>query len=192
MSASIHTIDGQKLKAIANASPTAEVVMTSLALRERVRSQSDITRTRTNLIRDREKIVEADYMAFWESLEKAGVGSIHYPRPHEKDKSLKFNWHYSLKHIADAALHGKDVKASRLNILKADPKPLDKAPAKALPALKTELAKVTASKEIPISRSEKMVYVVLRPNFHVSIKVPSDFTKEESDVLYQALKSFSA
>lgn len=190
MNTSLHTLDGNKLKSIANASYTAEVVMTSLALRERVRGFSDITRTKTNLIRDKEKIIDSDYIKFWKSLEAAGVGSIHHPRPGDKDKNLKFEWHYSLRHIAEAALEGKDVKAERILLnSKASLSDSKKAPVKS--AMVKENEAVNGAKEVSVGNNEKMVYIPLRSNFHLSIKVPADFSKDEADILAKALRSIS-
>lgn len=160
------TLDGAKLKAIAHKSHTAIVTATSLALRERLRHSSDITRTRSELARQGEKIVESDYMQFWKDLQTAGVGSIIYGR---KGKPDRFDWHYSLKSIAKACIDGQDVKATKNQEIKAEP-------AKAQKEVKPDS-----------SKSVQSVYVPLRNDFGVEIKVPSKMTKAEVEILTKAL-----
>lgn len=172
------TLDGAKLKAIAHKSHTATVTATSLALRERLRHSSDITRTRSELARQGERIVEADYMQFWKDLQAAGVGSIVYGR---KGKPDRFDWHYSLKEVAKACIDGSDVKAFKTS---------HAAPAKEEPKAKTVLRKATA-KEEPKAKAEldagRLVFIPLRADFNVEIKVPADFSKSEAEILASAL-----
>lgn len=162
-------LDGAKLKAIAHKSHTATVTATSLALRERIRHSSDITRTRSELARMGERIVESDYMQFWKDLQAAGVGSIIYGR---KGKPDRFDWHYSLKSVAKACIEGQNVEAT---------KETRTEPARDMP-------KVPAKKEVEKKMEAKQViFVPLRSDFDVEINVPSNFTKAEAEMLSKAL-----
>lgn len=165
-------LNGAQLKKIANASHTAEVVMTDMALRERVRSFSDIHRTRNRLIREGEKIIEDDYRAFWKSLQDSGAGVIVYGRKGNPDR---FQWHYSMKKVAEAALEGKDLKVTEV---KASPKP--QAP---------EAPKAPPKK--PIVQT-KEVFINLRSQFCVDFSVPSDLTKAEAEMIATALRRIAA
>lgn len=167
------TLNGTKLKEIAHKSHTATVTATSLALRERLRHSSDITRTRSELARQGERIVESDYMQFWKDLQAAGVGSIVYGR---KGKPDRFDWHYSLKSVAKACIDGTDVLATKVgNAVAIESK-------KETVVLRKKDAKNTKVVEI-----DRLVYVPLRSDFDVEIKVPSDLTRAEAEMLAKAL-----
>jgi hypothetical protein len=98
-------LDNTKLRNITNASHTSVVTMLLLALRERARGFSNIDATKDQLIRMGEKIVEEDFQKFWKDLQDAGIGVIVYGRRGGPDR---FQWHYSLKRIAGAAIEGKE------------------------------------------------------------------------------------
>lgn len=97
------TVNQDRLKEIAHSTPTAVVTMTALALRERTRNSSDITRTRRELQSQGERIVDEDYMRLWKDLQDAGYGSIIFGR---RGKNDRFEWHYSLKQVAQTAIGG--------------------------------------------------------------------------------------
>lgn len=186
-------LNSEKLRSVSHASHTAEVTITALAIRERLRHFSDITRTRNTLIRKGEKIVDADYISFWKGLQEAGVGVIVYGR---KGKPDRFEWHYSMKKVAEAALEGKDVVAERVGgishaeLAKPAPKPVAKpvrklakqvkrAPFKAAPATVTQL-------------KERFIYIPLRKDFNLELTVPGNLSKEEIETISNALKRLSA
>lgn len=172
-------LNGQKLREIAHKSHTATVTATSLALRERLRHSSDITRTRAELARQGERIVESDYMQFWKDLQSANVGSIVYGR---KGKPDRFDWHYSLKSVAKACIEGGDVKADKL-ASKSESKPK-----KSSVRLSEKEKETTVKKSGNVETMEgRLVYIPLRSDFHVEIKVPSNFNKDEAEILAKAL-----
>jgi hypothetical protein len=195
MSPALRELDGQQLKSITNANHTSEVVMTHLACRQRNRSFSDVTRTRMLLLRNGEKIEEKDYLAFWKSLENAGVGTL---VAGGGKRASQFRWKYSLKIIAESAINGRNLQAMELPSLpKKAPVAAKSVPAK--PAQKvakllsikslnaksqsrTEPARAAAS-----TRSEKTVHVFLRPDFMVALSVPVDFSKDEAAQLCKSL-----
>lgn len=182
------TLDGAKLKAIAHKSKTAEVTALSLAMRERLRHSSDITRTRSELARAGERIVESDYMQFWKDLQAAGVGSIIYGR---KGKPDRFDWHYSLKAVSKACIEGTDVSASKLAMHEEPVKVksiLRKAnKAKGRMTADEKDMKSSQAGNVETVEGNRLVYIPLRKNFHVEISVPADFSKDEADVLAKAL-----
>lgn len=172
------TLNGAELKRVAHKSHTAEVIMTALALRERVRHESDINRVRNKLIRDGEKIVEADFIQFWKDMEAAGVGSIVLG---SNKRPARFMWWYSLKSVAKAALEGTNEQVSKIEKgSKSRTKP-SVAPVAQKAAEKTQA-----------SVGQKLVYIPLRKNFNLEISLPNDFTKEELEVTIGALKRLSA
>lgn len=159
-------LDGQLLKKIAHKNATATVTATDLATRERIRVYSDIGRTRSRLIRQGAKIVDNDYMQFWEDLEKAGVGSIVRGR---KDKADRFAWHYSLKDVSKSMLDGSDFKSSA-------------------PVEKVE------TKETGKSAHEKFtqkVTCVLGTDRVIELKMPDHFTKDEAEAVCTAIRSLA-
>ena len=177
-------LNGKQLKAIAHKSHTATVVATSLACRDRLRHESDITRTKNALIRDGEKIVEADYMQFWKDLQLAGAGSIVYGR---KGKPDRFTWNYSLKKVAESMIEGRDVQASREEVSK--PVETKAVLTPGVIVRKAELKSVP--KEIKSDASgvvsEMRVIIALRPGFTLDFKVPSDISTMEVEQISRTL-----
>jgi hypothetical protein len=168
------TLNGNELKKVAHASHTAEVTITALAIRERVRNFSDIVRTKNQLIRNGERIVEEDYMAFWKGLQDAGVGKIVYGR---KGKPDRFEWYYSMKKVAKAALEGTNESVEKITSIKS------------VPAQRV-IKKV--EKEVTRSHSSRFVYIPLRKDFCLELSVPADLTKDEINVIENALRRISA
>lgn len=115
------TLNGEMLSKIGSSSESAQIVMNTLAKRERFRRESDLTRLKRDLIKQGSKVVDEDYMQFWKGLEAEGVGSIIHGR---KGKSDRFKWNYSLKVVADAAKLGSAQEVPELSN-----KPITKAPA---------------------------------------------------------------
>lgn len=165
-------LEGKLLKRIADANPTAEVVATSLALRERLRHFSDIRRTKMDLIKNGEKIVDNDYKKFWKDLESLGVGSIVYGRKGNPDR---FEWHYNLKSVASAVIEGKDLELSRIDFKSAK---------------KPEMIR-TPIKLVKPSVTERNVYIMLRDGISLNLNVPSDLTKNEINLIVRALSQVS-
>lgn len=164
------SLNSTVLKKIANSNHTAEVVMTDAAMRERLRPFSDIQRTKNRLIREGERIIDEDYKKFWKDLQDAGVGVIVYGR---KGNADRFQWHYSMKKVAEAALEGRDVKADKV--------PAPKAAKIEKPS--KPVSKPTQTKEVAIS---------LRPNFFLDFSVPSDLTKGEVEMIANTLRRLAA
>lgn len=169
-------LEGKLLKQVADANPTAGVVATSLALRERLRHFSDIRRTKMSLIKSGEKIVDNDYKKFWKDLEALEVGSIIYGRKGNPDR---FEWHYNLKSVAAAAINGNDQEVERISKV-----PISKP-----------TTQLTATRQIkllkPEPSREKSMYIMLRDDFAVNFSVPGDITKKEIDLIVKALYQVS-
>lgn len=168
------TLNGKQLKEITHKSRTAEVTMTALAMRERMRTFSDIPRTRAKLVKEGEKIVEQDYMQFWKDLQTAGVGVIVYG---SKNRPDRFEWHFSLKQVAKASLEGVDQKTdvvSKPSTILNRPKVIRRH-SEDKPAQQASM------------RSDRLVYVSLRKDYDVAIKLPGDVSSAEVDTICKAL-----
>lgn len=178
-------LSGKVLKTIAEKSPTATRVTMSLALRARLRHFSDVNRIKSELVRAGEKIVDADFNQYWKDLDKAGVGSIIYGR---KGKSTRFEWFYSLKSVAKAAIEGKDLDESRIVPKKGVKVILKKNPINTItfetPEVK-EKAKETPKPSLVVN--DTRVFIVLRPDFQLEINLPSDVTPREVELIKLAI-----
>lgn len=184
------TLNGKQLHGIAHASHTATVTITALALRERLRHFSDINRTKTQLIRQGEKIVDSDYSQMWKDLQAAGVGSIIYGR---RGKPDRFEWHYSLKKVAKAALEGTNEEVQKL--ANAPTKSKSKlVKSKSRPKLyaveKADRAKQADS--VNVGRGLKMVCIALRKDFNVEFTLPANITKDEASFISSYISRLSA
>lgn len=188
-------LNSEKLRSISHASHTAEVTITALAMRERLRHFSDIQRTRNTLIRKGEKIVDADYMAFWKGLAAAGVGIIVNDR---KGNPSRFEWYFSMKKVAQAALEGKDVTANRVvGVESLSAKTLG---AKLIPIKKqAKVVQMAKSKKPAVQlvksaapKQDRFVYIPLRKDFCLEFTVPSNLSKDEIQVIKNALERLSA
>lgn len=107
----VSVLNQDKLKAVVNASHTAIVTTLLLALRRRARDYSNLPATKDQLINMGEKIVDEDYKQYWQNLQDLGVGSVIYGRRGNPDR---FQWHYSLKTVAKAAIEGKEAQVEAL------------------------------------------------------------------------------
>lgn len=183
-------LNSEKLRSISHASHTAEVTITALAVRERLRHFSDITRTKNTLIRKGEKIVEADYNAFWKGLQDAGVGVIVYGR---KGRPDRFEWHYSMKKVAAAAIEGKDIAAERVN----KDMPVSKQP-KAAPGKPKRVTHIRSRKGTTVdavavqSRADRFIYIPLRKDYSLEFSVPANLSRDEVEIISSALRRLSA
>lgn len=164
---------GAKLKAIAHKNDTATITAMSLRLRERQRHTSDITRTRSELARQGERIVESDYMQFWKDLQVAGVGSIIYGR---KGKPDRFEWHYSLKSVAKACIDGSNIEPIKSGAVKEETK-----------VVKLALKEVQPEPVTKAKEQSKTVYVPLRPDFDVEFTLPVNLSRDEAEMLSRFL-----
>lgn len=187
-------LSSEKLRSISHASHTAEVVITALGVRGRIRHFSDIQRMRNTLVRQGAKIVDGDYMAFWKGLASAGVGVIVNDR---KGKPSRFEWYYSMKKVAQAALEGKDVTAER--VAGVDLPPTQAAATKAIPAKKqAKVVHMNRTKKPAMqlvkaaAPSQRFVYIPLRKDFCLEFSVPLNLSKEEIQVIKNALERLSA
>ena len=193
MNTQLKTLDGNQLKKIGHASRTAEVLSTSLALRERVRHSSDIARMKNQLIREGETIVDSELFKFWKDLQNAGVGSVIVGR---RGKPTRFDWHVSMKSVAKALMDGTNEKAERIS---------NEKPSKSL--IKPSVAPVSPKAEPKVEPSAaqagKIIYISLRKDLELEInipanapkdfkfKIPTDLTLEEMERITATLKRVS-
>lgn len=157
-------LDGKTLKAIANKNHTSSVAATALAMRERIRTETDIKRTQSSLIRSGEKINKDDFLAFWEDLQNAGVGEIKYGR---KNKPHRFNWFYSLKDVSKAMLEGVSPKVRAVSNRTSQEEAVD-------PGVE------------PLAQKIKFF---LTPTRMVEVRAPDNLTEEEATKIAKGLKT---
>lgn len=188
-------LNSEKLRSISHASHTAEVVITALAMRGRIRHFSDIQRMRNTLVRQGAKIVDGDYMTFWKNLAAAGVGIIVNDR---KGNPSRFEWYFSMKKVAQAALEGKDVTADRVvGVESLSAKTLGaklisiKKQAKVVQMVKSKKPVIQAVKA-DAPKQDRFVYIPLRKDFCLEFTVPSNLSKDEIQVIKNALERLSA
>lgn len=185
-----HTVklDGEKLKKIGHANHTSEVIITALALRERLRHFSDITRLRNQLVRAGEKIVDEDYMVFWKSLEDAEVGSIVYGR---KGKPDRFQWYVSMKLVAQAILEGKtEITAT---VEKRKPRKALAKVAKFAKRARIKTEEISKRRSVQPKLYPKSVFIALPGGFDLEIPVPpKGFSDSEVEAIGRALRRLSA
>lgn len=182
-------LNSHNLQTISNASPTAEAVTVYLSQRERLRHFSDIHRVKNSLIRMGEKIVDSDYNSYWKSLQDEGAGVIVYGR---KGRPDRFEWHYSMKKVAEAALQGKDVLADRVNgpVTNKAPKLVASAPKNKVVHLSNATKKPTLS--TAATKQNKLVYIQLRKDFNLEFSIPGDISKNEIETISRILGRLSA
>ena len=102
----------KELKKIAKANHTAEIITTSLAMRERLSHNTNIPRMETQLMASGERIDDKDYNNFWKALADAGAGKIIYGRGKKPDV---FRWHYNLKEVAQVAVDGSEIAVQAID-----------------------------------------------------------------------------
>ena len=177
-------LNGEVLSSIAHTSHTATVTATALAMRDRNRSFSDVTRMKRELIKAGEKIVEAEYYEFWKDLSAKGIGSLIYGRNGSGDR---FEWHYDLKKVANSMINGTSETVEKLEAAQAEIVDAPKEERKP----RRIIVKKKESKEAPVSaqqQSEKIVYIRLRPNFGLRIALPGDINANEIGIIADAIK----
>lgn len=177
------TLEGSKLKHIADRNDTAQLVMFSLADRKRFRSVTDIGHLKNLLIRSGEKIVNEDYMKTFKELEALGVGSIIYGR---NGKSNRFEWNYSLKAIGEAAMSGKNVEVKAIKHTHHVGKKRF-APAT---TPKLELVETKPETRTLPQITKTVLYIPLREDFVIDLQIPNDVTSKELESIHNALKRF--
>lgn len=96
------TLNKEALATLCNSNETAKALFSDFAERRRMRWVSNLGQYATKLVNKGVKVVEADYMAAWKSLESMGAGSIIHGRNGNPDR---FKWHYSLKDVGVGALN---------------------------------------------------------------------------------------
>lgn len=191
----MNALNGTTLNEIATATPTAKIVTQKLADRQRLRHVTDISRIRNDLVKDGSRIVDEEYMAYWKQLQNQKIGNIIYGR---KGKPNRFEWHYSLKSVAQAALDGKDVQLQKLEPSQLEmpikpPKvetkrgpgrPKGFSPKKAKATLQAKANVVSETKKTV----EQLILVPIQNGMHVQIKVPGGMNAGDIDSVVKALQ----
>ncbi len=181
------TLKGAKLKQIADENETSQLIMFSLADRNRFRSITDISHMKNILIQKGEKIVLEDYMKTWKELDAMGVGAIIYGR---NGKPNRFKWNYNLKAVGQSAMSGKDIEVKAIKFTKTQLKETREKPAK-LPEAKKLVTKSVEPTPITQTEVTNVLYIPLRSNFVFDAKIPQ-LSKQEADMICAAIQRCTA
>ncbi len=168
----------EELKNLPKASPTADVVLSTLASRMRLRHFTDLTRLKTILISEGKKIVNEDFMSLFQSLERLGIGSVVYGR---KNKPDRFEWFYSLKDVGKAALNRPYDALNRMNVVEMSPR----RKVKNLPA---EAPQTTAIASPAATSDTNRVFIYIRPKLTLDLALPTDMSDDEIIMVSEAIR----
>lgn len=184
MNAVTKELNKDLVKKATDASHTATVTMIALGFRQRARRSTTLSSVKYQLTQLKEPVVERDFFAFWKSMEDAGAGSLIIGR---RGRQTRFAWNYSLKHIAQVAIEGKDkdiesfqkkMDAAGVNM---DSEIISEPTPKAKP-IRVAKPKAIAKPVIP---GLEVKNVQIRPNFNVFL--PKDITAAEIEMLKKAI-----
>lgn len=186
-------LNGERLKSIAHANSTAEVVATALALRQRQRTETNVKAMWSSLLRNKEKVVQKEFFQFWKNLEAEGLGSLIVGR---RGKHTRFIWNYSLKNVGKSMLEGSDIETNKIGkeVTQIEAKkPHSEHKRRGRPKGSKNKPKVGGSpakilKEIPAAPTGKIIFVALRRDFNVEINLPVDVRENELNTIYTALR----
>ncbi len=166
-------LNKEAIQKAAHASTTAEIVAEMLSKRERQRGSVNIPRTHMQLMYEGNVINDEDYNRFWLELEKAGVGRIINGR---NKKPSEFRFDYNLIEVGKIAVKNN----KNPNIL------LRKAPQNLIKV--EDSSKVLEQSTDKVIEADTFIYIPLRDDYRVSIKVPRNLTKEESKIIAESLR----
>lgn len=159
-----------QFKIVAKESHTAQIIITALALRERLSHTTTLNRFRTSLKAQGERIDDKEFDAFWVNLENAGVGRLLL----NKDKNLnKFEWFYSLKDLCKFALGEKN---SINKLVKSNDMPV-----------KT----VALPQDFVEQNKDKLLYVALEDGTLCKLEITGKLTDKDALRIVKAIKGVS-
>lgn len=155
----------KELKKIGKQSHTAEIIATSLAMRNRISHATMLDRFKTALKTAGERIDDKEYVSFWKSLETTNVGRIVKGSAKIPDH---FEWFYSLKEVGQVLVGEKDTIKSASN---------KKATTKKVPQTFIETPKVDSA-----------VFVTLENGSIFEIVLKNNFTKKDLSNIVKAIE----
>lgn len=170
-----------EVKKIAKKNHTAEIIVTSLAMRERLSHNTMLERFKTALKGAGERIDDKEYMAFWKDLETAGVGRIVSGRGKTPDH---FEWFYSLKDVSQLAI-GEKVEVAKIDT---------KKPSSRKKGYKKNTQKVVAENKnvaqtfIESSQIDTRLFVTLENGSLFEIVLPSVASKKDVTNIVKAIQ----
>lgn len=177
-------LDSTKIKQVANASRTATATMILLGFRQRAHNFINLQAVKRELEGMNEHVVDKDYMDFWRGLEDAGVGSIIVGR---RGKQTRFEWNYSLKHVAQVAIEGKKPEFDKIinkqnQFTKVKTIEIEKPQMMKAGPVKRGRGRPKGSKnvKVAVSKQEMVTYEIpIRTNFIAYVSLPSNLSKQE-------------
>lgn len=176
------TLEGSKLKEIANSNDTSLAIFMALANRGRFRTHTDISHMKNTMIRHGEKIILEDYMKTFKELQSLGIGTVIIGR---NGAPTRFKWNYSLKSVGQAGMNGEDVQVTEL---KREPLKQPELKKKSIRSIKRVSRDPKEVRAIPSTNN--VLYIPLRKDFVIDMQIPADVTKQELDTIHTALKRF--
>lgn len=158
----------KELKKIGKQSHTAEIISTSLAMRNRLSHSTMLDRFKTALKTAGERIDDKEYVSFWKSLESINVGRIVKGGSKIPDH---FEWFYSLKEVGQVLVGEKDSIKSASN---------KKATAKK--------NKTVPQTFIEVPKVDSAVFVTLENGSIFEIVLKNNFTKKDLSNIVKAIE----
>lgn len=174
-------INVKELKKIAKQSHTAEIIATSLAMRNRLSHNTMLDRFKTALKTSGERIDDKEYVSFWKALEATGVGRIIKGNAKMPDH---FEWFYSLKEVGQIAVGEKD------NIKKPAKQKANGKKEKNAPVPQT-FVEATPTPEVPV-KNDSTLFVSLENGSIFEIVIKNDFTKKDLSNIVKAIQKATA
>lgn len=165
----------EAIKSLIRQSKTSENIASVLVKRERFRPDTNLQHLRREISKMGLEASYEPYAAFWRGVQEIGLGSIVFG---SRGSMRRFKWDYNYRQVLRAA--SSDVMAALRPIKEAGKKP------KHINVVPKTTQVNPASR--PVQISEKVLYVPLRMDFDTVVRLPSDLTLTERDMLIRAIK----
>jgi hypothetical protein len=132
-----------------------------------------------------------DVIEYFRALQAEGAGVLVEGRGREPSR---FEWNYSIRSIADTMKDPSMYSITELNpkqgaaakrrvVAKAITRPSTKVPPKPLHTPPIQRRSNITTPQTSTNKETTQVSITLRPNFEVTVKLPSDYSKEDASKL---------
>lgn len=174
----------EEVKTLAKENPTAEGVFRSLADRKRHTKRVDLERYKKALLHMGIGVVDNDYKATWNRLEKLGLGTITKDR---KGNYKFFEWHYSLKNISAVAINKEPIKDNPRN--RQASKKFDRSAHMKAFWKKRRGSNTKQVVSSPTQEATRFLYIPVQ-NEIVTVSIPTSLKNNEYRVIKKALSKY--
>lgn len=183
-----YKIDSTEIKEIAKENQQSKTIFNALAARQRTRKVTDVRQFYYKLLNEGAKLSKEDVIHTFKRLEDAGAGSLIIGR---KNKPDRFEWNYSIKKIASAAV-GSQVKKPIKNKKEQYNfnKELRRKRKRLSPdELRTEVSQLLSNVSFKNLTAVIATSINIRDNFSVKLELPLNLTKEDADKISKTIYS---